>query len=150
MAAWVAWVSATNLRYHQRRTCAWIHPIFSAAGASNVPNEAAASNDDSLRAVLQFHLVNGRFTAEDVRDSLRLGTLINESLVLERAGANGNRLRVLVEGTPGPVPIQRTLEAQNGVLHIVSRPLRIPPPDTSSSGALSPSDTAGTSAPSGN
>lgn len=102
---------------------------------------------DSLRQVLQFHLVQGRFTADDIADSLRLGTLINESLLLERAPRN--RLRVRVKGTPGPVPVVRTLEAQNGVLHLLARPLRIPPPDTSAQGALRPSDTTDTPTPTG-
>lgn len=100
-----------------------------------------ARYDDSLRTVLQFHLVRGRFTAADIGDSLRLGTLIGESFLLERAPRSENRLRLQVKGTPGPVPIARTLEAQNGVLHVLPRPLRIPPPDTSSQGALRLSDT---------
>lgn len=96
---------------------------------------------DSLRTMLHFHLVRGRFTRRDVGDSLRLGTLVNESLLLERAPGQAHRLRLLVRGTPGPIPILRTLEAQNGILHLLPRPLRIPPPDTSDPGALRRRDT---------
>lgn len=112
--------------------------------------EASSPYQDSLRRVLQFHLVRGRFTAADIADSLRLGTLVNESLLLERRVPDENRLRLRVKGTPGPVPIRRTLEAQNGVLHVIPRPLRIPQPDTSAQGALQPDDTTGTSSPAGN
>jgi uncharacterized surface protein with fasciclin (FAS1) repeats len=101
------------------------------------PSTGAASpppSRDSLRNLLQFHLVRGRFTAADIADSLRLSTLAEGSLLLERA--NRTRLRLRLEGTPGPFPVRRTVEAQNGVIHVLPRPLRPPAPDTTAQGAL--------------
>jgi uncharacterized surface protein with fasciclin (FAS1) repeats len=127
-------------------------PAGSSATSAANATEGTARYADSLRQVLEFHLVRGRITTDDVKDSLRLGTLAEESLVLERPPQNRNRLCLRVDGTPGTLPVRRTLEAQNGVLHVLSRPLRIPPPDTTSRGALGRSDTtnAQTSANGGN
>lgn len=104
--------------------------------ASFPEEEAAAAprDRDSLRSVLRFHLVRGRFTAADFTDSLRLGTLTGEPLRLERG--QRHRLRLRVEDMPRPIPIRRTVEAQNGVIHVVSRPLRPPGRDTTAQGAL--------------
>lgn len=105
-------------------------------GATTDPQaEAPSPLRDTLRKVLQFHLVRGRFDASSLADSLQLGTLIGEPLMLERAQQRRG-LRVRVEDMARPVPVRRTLRAQNGVIHVLPRPLRIPPPDTSAEGAL--------------
>jgi uncharacterized surface protein with fasciclin (FAS1) repeats len=91
---------------------------------------------DSLRHVLRLHLVRGRFAAASFEDSLRLATLAEASIRLERARSQRRPIRVRVRGMPRPAVVRRTLRAQNGVIHLLPRPLRIPPPDTAVQGAL--------------
>lgn len=100
-----------------------------------------APNRDSLRTLLRFHLVRGRLTAARVPDSLRVSTLLREPLVLRRGRDNPSSLRVFT-GSRGPAArVIRTRQAQNGVLHLIDRPLRVPAPDTSAQDSLGPSTT---------
>lgn len=84
-----------------------------------------ASLRDSLRALLDFHLVRGRVQASSLESgSLRVSTLSGEPLTFEgppsalRVGGR-NTLRVL-----------RSAEAQNGMLYVLPAVLRRPAPDT--------------------
>lgn len=119
------------------------------AGASPGGTPPELSPRDTLRTLLRFHLVRGRFAARSLTDSLRLSTLADKSLMLERARRRGSGRRVRVREMPRPVPVRRTLRAQNGVIHVLPRPLRIPPPDTSAEGALGDT-TAATPSPNAN
>lgn len=83
----------------------------------------AEEDRDSLRKVVSHHLVRGSWTVSRVQDSLRVNTLLDRSIKLER-GAEEGILRVERR------PILSTIPAQNGVVHILGGVLHIPQPDT--------------------
>lgn len=83
----------------------------------------AADAPDSLRKVVAYHLARGRWTAGRVRDSVRVATLLDVSVLLERVG-DGSGLRV------DRRPVLATIEGQNGVLHLLGGVLSLPQPDT--------------------
>ncbi len=78
---------------------------------------------DSLRNLLEGHVARGRYGIDRVQDSLRISTLSERSLLLQRIQPNG---ALVVQGRP----ILRTLEGVNGVIHVVGSVITPPKPDT--------------------
>lgn len=126
-----------------RRHLPGFDSLLAPAGTSRAAPPSGPSDDaapsparDSLRRVLRLHLVRGRFAAASFEDSLRLATLAEAPVRLERARGRRRPVRARVRGMSRPAVVRRTLRAQNGVIHLLPRPLRIPPPDTAVQGAL--------------
>lgn len=103
--------------------------------------EALLANPDQLSPILRFHVVQGRFSAEDLAEQSRLTTL------------EGNELRIVSTGGGDPVHggggeatlrvgsaevIQSDIAATNGIVHVIDAVL-LPPeaPDEAEAPAFS-------------
>lgn len=83
----------------------------------------APEHQDSLRKVVTYHIVRGRFLPNRIRDSLQISTMLNEPLSLKRR-AEGSALTVAGHD------VLSMVEGRNGVLYVVGSVLNLPPPDT--------------------
>ena len=77
---------------------------------------------DSLRMLLDLHLVRGRTQPSGIGDSIRVSSVAEIPLTLRRHGQNAYSVE--------EIDITRTIQAQNGTVHLILRPLRLPAPDT--------------------
>ena len=78
---------------------------------------------DSLRMLVQLHLAYGRYDLPDItQDSLQISTLAQIPVTLKRSDST-----LLVNSKP----VTRSIETQNGILHLVPTLLSPPLPDTS-------------------
>ena len=78
---------------------------------------------DTLRKLVEFHLAYGRYDVPDIaQDSLQISTLAQIPITLKRSDST-----LLVNSTP----VTRSVETQNGILHLIPALLSPPLPDTS-------------------
>lgn len=74
---------------------------------------------DSLRLIIEHHLMRGRLTPEQVTESLKVSTLSNEMVTIHRRVADQP---LWIDG----VPVRESIPAQNGVLFILGSVLTLP------------------------
>ena len=100
-----------------------IDEAFRQRGA-NLDSLFTPAHADSLQKLISYHFMRGRLLPEEIQDSLRISTLLDLPILLERSGPDQP---IQLRGRQ----ILRSMPAQNGVLHVIDDVLTIPPPDTS-------------------
>lgn len=80
-------------------------------------------NQSALRALLKYHIVEGRITAADLRDRAALKTLQGSKIGVDTTATPVT----LLDGTEATITTTN-LPASNGVLHVIDTVLR--PPET--------------------
>lgn len=69
------------------------------------------NNKEKLKEVLNYHVVEGRYTAEDLEDGQKLTTASGEELIISKKGNS-----LMVNGSKVAIT---DVKASNGIIHIV-------------------------------
>lgn len=83
----------------------------------------ASANRDSIRKIVDYHMVRGVISQDDIRDSLRVSTLLEVPVTLKRRGENQPLL-------VGDRQINWAIPANNGILYVTGSMMALPEPDT--------------------
>ncbi len=83
----------------------------------------ASARRDSIRKLVDYHMVRGVISVESVRDSLRVSTLLDVPVTLRRRGENQPLL-------VGDRQINWAIPARNGIVYVVGSMMAPPEPDT--------------------
>ena len=89
------------------------------------------NTSDSLRSLLEGHIVRGRFRGASFDDSMVVSSLLNTSLTMKHAA--GDRAFLV-----NRVAVLDSLEAQNGILYLVGDIVDRAAPDTARQDVLPP------------
>ena len=90
--------------------------------AQNAGAAPVRSRQSRLKRLIETHIVRGHIASIPDADSFDVSTLAQTPITLRSRGGTAR-----VEG----IEILRTIQARNGVVHVITRPLSLPPPDTS-------------------
>ncbi len=91
--------------------------------ALSIDTLMTAANRDSLRKIIRMHVARGRYDPGRIRDSMRISTLSDHSVLLQRFK---NRKGLYLDGKP----VLRVVEGANGVLYVLGHVIAPAPPDT--------------------
>ena len=87
------------------------------AAFSQIPNERMLKllrDEPLVKQILQYHVVEGQFTAEDIEEQDRLRTMLGEDLLVDTAhGLMVNSASI----------VQSDIECDNGIIHVIDRVL---------------------------
>ena len=89
--------------------------------AQNAGAAPATSRQSRLKRLIEMHIVRGHIASIPDADSFDVSTLAQTPITLRSKDGTDR-----VEG----IEILRTIQARNGVVHVISRPLSLPSPDT--------------------